>query len=103
MMTIHKIGSDLVRPFGLKGRGIPVGPLPSESDESERNERADRVDISPEGRELAARLLDEGREAAETRLRDIRARIDSGVYDDPSMAEEVARRLVDSGELRLVH
>jgi len=73
-----------------------------------RPEQADRVEISQEAREQAqeAGLLEESggpgaSSSAERadRLEEIRLRIRSGSYNTPEVAEEVARRLLDSGDL----
>ncbi len=101
-MSIHHIGSDLVRPFGRRGIESPeAAGEGSEHDARAPAERADRVELSSEGRALAARLAesqnDEGLTAG--RAAEIRARIDAGVYDDASVAREVARRILASGDL----
>lgn len=97
-MSIHKIGSDLVRPAGPKGpdHAAASGSKHADGEEPRRVDRADRVDISAEGRELAARLT-EGEELSRTDR--ARARMERGYYDDPSVAQAVAERLIDSGDL----
>jgi len=86
-MTINEIGRGLVRSFGTRDA--------SETDRDGAEEpsgrgRADSVGLSTKGLALAARA------------RQIEARMESGVYDDPALAEEVARRLLDSGDLDLI-
>lgn len=74
--------------------GNPVAPVaPAAS--------ADRVELSPEARALAARLehAGEGQDLTPERIAELRSRIREGVYDSPAMAEEVARRVLDSGDL----
>ena len=93
-MSIHKIGSDLVRPPG------PKGPSRASSNgdgvqEGRQVPRGDRVEISPEGRVLAGLQVDGGR-ATEA---EIQNRIGSGFYDQPEVAEEVARRIHEGGDL----
>jgi hypothetical protein len=87
-MSINEIGSDLIRAFGPKGREASGASGSSESDEPTKVERGDRVEISSAGREMA-------------RFAEIRERMDRGFYDDASVAEDVARRLVDSGALSI--
>jgi len=59
------------------------------------------VELSSEGRALAARLAESKDEKGLTagRATEIQARIDAGVYDDVSVAQEVARRIMASGDL----
>lgn len=69
-----------------------------------RAERADRIEISAEGR---AQALAEARQNAlpapkgSDRLDEIRARVAAGTYDTAEVAEEVARKLLSSGDLGL--
>lgn len=102
-MTIY----DLV-PGHLRGGGAV---RPKEGDGASRRDRvggigapdrADKVEISAEGKALAAQQLraDEGGEGlSPERLEVIRRRMEDGTYDSPRVAEEVARRLLDSGDL----
>ena len=95
-MSINKIGSDLIRPFGPKGARSSSGDsrVGDPVEETSRAPRADRVEISQEGRELAAQAgLGEARSA------EIRERIDSGFYNDPQVVDQVARRVFASGDL----
>ena len=95
-MSIHKIGSDLVRPTGPKG---PTRASASSHDDGVEEgrivPRTDRVEISSEGRVLAALQVEGGR-ATEAEIQD---RIGSGFYDRPEVAEEVARRISEAGDL----
>ncbi|HEX6037815.1 flagellar biosynthesis anti-sigma factor FlgM [Longimicrobium sp.] len=74
--------------------GSPVAPVAPAGG-------TDRVELSSEARALAARLDQpgEGRELTPERIAELRQRIRDGVYDTPDMAEEVARRVLDSGDL----
>ena len=65
------------------------------SDEGRRVSRSDSVEISSEGRVRAALNVEGGR-ATEAELHN---RIGSGFYDQPEVAEEVARRLQETGDL----
>lgn len=99
-MSIHKIGSDLVRPLPRSDVGAGGGKGSAQGAGSrQRPERADRVGFSEEGLALAAQARGEADEAAGQRLETIRQRIAGGFYDDPAVAEEVARRLLASWDL----
>ena len=95
-MSINRIGSDLVRPPGPNG---PTRASDSSNDdgvgEGRKVPRTDRVEISPEGRVLSALAVDSGR-PTEAELHN---RIVSGFYDQPEVAEEVARRILEGGDL----
>lgn len=95
-MSIHKIGSNLIRP--LRTENPKHSSTAADSDELKRVERADRVEISDRGRKLAASSLDSAAEAREP-LETVRGRIDSGFYNDPAVVEKVAGRLIASGDL----
>jgi len=63
---------------------------------------ADRVEISEEGRSQALAAGVASERAARTpsrQMEEIRARIQDGTYDSPEMAEMVARRILESGDL----
>ena len=97
-MTIINIGSDIVGHEGSKPTQA------AERDDSKqlvvqdvaRVERADRIDISVEGRALAAA---NAAGASPERLEQIRERLASGYYDASQVADEVARGLLASGDL----
>jgi hypothetical protein len=57
----------------------------------------DRVEISDEGRALSSQSGISS--LSPDRMMEIQHRIESGTYDTPDMAEEVARRLLISGDL----
>lgn len=95
-MSIHKIGSDLIRPFPSKGTGPAERKTDGESNGSPaRRSHTDQVGFSPEG--LAMAEL-----AQSDRLETIQARIANGFYDDPQVADEVAHRLMQSGDLDIL-
>ena len=99
-MSIHKIGSDLIRPAGPNGsRRASTSSKQADPEELRRIERADRVEISAEGQELAAQLVDEGDGLMRSRSAVIRSRLEEGFYNDPMVAKRVAARLVASGDL----
>jgi hypothetical protein len=99
-MSIDKIGSDFLR--SLVPGQIRDGRERVEDDGAEERQnpqRGDRVELSAEGRALAARMHAGGDTISVGRAVELTGRIESGVYDDPSVAEEVARRIHDSGDL----
>lgn len=99
-MSIHRIGSDLIRSQEAKPapRGKGASAADGSSSES-RTDRADRVEISDAGRELAARTLDANGGMTESRRALIEDRISQGFYNDSAVAEKIAHRLLDSGDL----
>lgn len=95
-MSIHKIGSDLIRPLPSKETGPAERKADGESKGSPaRKSRTDQVGFSPEGLALAEL-------AQSDRLETIQARIANGFYDDAQVAGEVARRLIASGDLDIL-
>jgi anti-sigma28 factor (negative regulator of flagellin synthesis) len=89
---VHR--TEAARPVHPAAPGQPAAPVAPAG-------VADRVELSPEARALAARLdqAGEGQELTPERIAELRQRIREGVYDSPAMAQEVARRVLDSGDL----
>ena len=100
-MSINKIGSNLIRPLRTDNPKHSSTASENDSDELKRVERADRVEISDRGRELAAGTLESGAEARASR-EPVQGRIDSGFYNDPAVVEKVASRLIASGDLDIL-
>lgn len=99
-MSIHKIGSDLVRPLAPRAvDGEERGAERPEDSGEARAARSDKVQISAEGRKLAAQASPSGASRSESGIDEIRARIERGYYDDPEVAEAVAQRLLESGDV----
>jgi len=71
------------RPGGREESGASQSPIP----------RGDSVEISAEARGLASEGLDP------ERLVEIRENIRQGRYDQPGVAEDVARRILASGDV----
>ncbi len=102
-MTIHELGPGSLGPKGPRrvrdreeasSRDATSGPSQSG--------RVDRVEISDEARALSSKGSLDGAAATvltEERADEIRARIDSGAYDTPEVAEKLARLLIDSRAL----
>jgi hypothetical protein len=78
-----------------------TGPAPVRAPEGVS--RADRIEISAEGRRLAAQQSTAGAHRPEPltteRAQAIRQRIDSGAYDAPEVLETVARRMLERGDV----
>ena len=103
-MAIDRIGSNLVRPV------IPaeVTEADGATEDEARNtlnskgDRKDSVELSKQGLARSAELSDEdGSGVTAQRRTEIRMRIASAFYHEPSVALETARRLNDSGDLRV--
>lgn len=102
-MRINGAGPESTRPGGS-------GPVDKTSRESVKARkpgsspaRGDRVEISDAGRAAAAQLSGAGSADSETlsveRVEQIRTRIDAGTYDSREVQEDVARRILDAGDL----
>ena len=99
-MSIHKIGSDLVRPLPLKANGAAGRREDRDTSAPHgRPERTDQAGFSPEGLALAEQTGGRAQELSAERLGSLRQRIAQGFYEDPAVAEEIARRLLASGDL----
>ncbi|TVP45406.1 MAG: flagellar biosynthesis anti-sigma factor FlgM [Gemmatimonadales bacterium] len=105
-MSMQPISGDILKGVGARrteeSRG--AGPRVPLTSPVQRAERADRVEISQEGRAQAMKAArGEGGVSplGSERLDNIRARIDDGTYDQPEVLEQVARKLLSSGDLGL--
>lgn len=98
----HAAGSGGIRPAGS---GRDRGSEKESVREISRTPYADRVEISEQGRALAAReqmLRAEGGETLDAaRIAELRERIRRGDYDRPEVLTAVARRLLELGEIDL--
>ena len=99
-MSIHKIGSDLIRPFGPKRTSAAESTGADSSEDAQRAPKADRVELSREGLELAAQIASEADGLSPAREAQIRERLESGFYNDPEIVDQVAQNLFASGDLR---
>jgi anti-sigma28 factor (negative regulator of flagellin synthesis) len=98
-MHIDKIGPDALR--GGAGREVrdAAGGNPAAPQRVAQAERADRVEISAEGRALAAQETSGGLTAERVAL--YRGRIQNGTYDQPQVVDQIVRRMIQVGDLRL--
>jgi anti-sigma28 factor (negative regulator of flagellin synthesis) len=98
-MKINGSGNGPIRPDAAAERG-------KTADKTEQNggattSRVDSVEISDAGRAKAAENA-ATREARTPRLQEIRDRIFCGAYDTDAVVAEVARRILDRGDLQPV-
>ena len=92
--------SDGVRPEAIRPvRGGDAGA--ARTDEVQAVRPVDRVEISSEGRALAGEGIGapENTKAPTLSVQEVQQRIREGYYDTEAMAESVARRLLESGDL----
>jgi len=66
---------------------------------SKRSGRTDQVEISDAARALAEQDGTDGMPVTQARLAEVQERLDSGFYERADTIEDVARRLLDSGDL----
>ena len=101
-MKINGNPYDLPRPLGPSTgpAGVP-GRKESQPDATSapaRPSRSDSVEISSAGRALAGTETTDGTLTPE-RLAELRRRVLEGAYDSTEMADQVARRLLDRGDV----
>jgi hypothetical protein len=102
-MTIHDLASshlragNTLRPKELNGSKEKDGPKPVAEVRG-----PDKVEISEEAKLLALQIeseVKEQKELLEAQVLQIQRWIDDGFYDLPTTVEEVARRIMASGDL----
>lgn len=99
-MSIHKVGSGLLRSLAPRVvNGEERGAAPRDEPGDARSARSDEVQISAQGRELAAQASASGASLSQARIDEIRDRIERGHYDEPAVAETVARRMLERGDI----
>lgn len=98
-MRIENQTPEVTRPEPV--RTVPSSPAHAGSGSAPAQaERADRIELSPEARAMAARLDEAGaEELTPERIAQLRQRIRDGVYDSPDIADAVAQRILGSGDL----
>jgi anti-sigma28 factor (negative regulator of flagellin synthesis) len=95
-MKINGSGSGPIRPDAAAERGKTADK--TEQNGSAIKSRVDSVEISDAGRARAA----ESSATRSPRLQEIRERIFRGAYDTDAVVAEVARRILDRGDLQPV-
>lgn len=98
-MRINEMGSEYLRSEQLaQTRNGTEGPAAEATQPAAPANRADRVEISEAGRALS---LHEGAEAELTpeRTAEIRQKILDGAYESLEAVDELARRILTSGDL----
>ena len=95
-MKINGGNNGPIRPDAKRDERLPV---PDKSGSSGRaNARVDSVEISNAGRTKAAESAT-GPDARSARLQAVRERVLRGAYDTDEVVGEVARRILDRGDL----
>lgn len=98
---IYQTGhSNGVRNGGVEGSTAAKAYTPSQSSVS--SERSDKVQISEAGRALSAQASSrtgETRELSQERIAQIRQRVLEGAYNSVGVVEEVARRMLERGDI----
>ena len=100
-MSIERIGSGLVRPFTPPDPHTAKGSADDESpsEHSVGRMRSDSLELSEQGLARAAEISEKEGMTAD-RETEIRIRLAEAFYDEPSVAREVVRRLISSGDLQ---
>jgi len=104
-MTIHDLAASHLKAGGPLRPKEPNGSKEKGGPKAVGEGRgADKVEISDEAKLLAAQAeagVEEQEELSEARVLEIHRWIDDGFYDLPTTVEEVARRILNSGDLDL--
>ena len=101
-MTINHVLPSQVRASGVqRPKGEENSKGKGASSDATSSGRSDRVEISPEGRVLSAQSESfvEGTGLTHEQVAEIGQRMDDGTYDSPGVAQEVARQILNSGDL----
>ncbi|MBV9774881.1 MAG: flagellar biosynthesis anti-sigma factor FlgM [Gemmatimonadetes bacterium] len=99
-MRIENKTPEVTRPEAVRNAPSAPAHAGSESAPAAQAGRTDRIELSPEARALAARLDEPGaEELTPERIAQLRQRIQDGVYDSPELADAVAQRILESGDL----
>jgi anti-sigma28 factor (negative regulator of flagellin synthesis) len=98
-MTIRDVLISHLRANGPSQVRALRNPKEKDSERAPLQDRSDRVELSEEGQAMASEAAQEG--LSPERLDEIVQRMEDGTYDTEAMAEEVARRLLSSGDLEI--
>ena len=94
-MTIGPIESTPIRPERTDGGAKKAGEA---AEAASQARRADRVEISAEARQAAAKLGEVPGLSPE-RVAEIRQKLADGSYDSAEVVETIARRMIDRGDV----
>ena len=97
-MKINGGNNGPIRPDAKRDERLPV---PDKTGSSGANARVDSVEISTAGRTKAAESAVTS-DARSARLQAVRERVLRGAYDTDEVVGEVARRILDRGDLAVV-
>ena len=98
MKIIPKV-PEIARPESLKVPSVPT-PAAESKPQPSSAPRADQVQISDAGRALAEQRTESAQPALSSeRAAQIRMRVLEGAYNSLDVVDEVARRILDSGDL----
>jgi anti-sigma28 factor (negative regulator of flagellin synthesis) len=98
-MKINGGSNGPIRPDAKRDERLPV---PDKTDTNGKaSTRVDSVEISSAGRARAAESTS-APDARSARLQAVRDRVLRGAYDSDAVVEEVARRILDGGDLQAV-
>lgn len=100
-MRIDDIRPDSSRADRTRPATPVAGPAPAKAAEPVQRDAGDQVEISAEARALAAlqQAADPAEALSPERLAELRRWIQAGGHNDAKVIEQVARRLLSSGEV----
>ena len=105
-MKIHDTRTPAIQPGTTPAAPIPaVSPTPTVGGDQAgpaeaRRTRRDSVELSPAAQAMTTGATDQATASlSPERLAEIRHRIQSGAYDSLAVVDEVARRILDRGDI----
>lgn len=104
-MKIHDTRTPAIQPGTTPATSLPaVGPAVGAGDQAgpteARRPRRDSVELSPAAQAMTTGATDQASATlSPERLAEIRQRIQSGAYDSLAVVDEVARRILDRGDI----
>ena len=94
---------DPTRSLDAQARAMEAAAELGDRDDTSRTDkqpvRGDQVQISDEARALAELNDVDGIPGTQAQLAEIQDRLDSGFYERPEVIDEIAGRILDSGDL----
>lgn len=103
-MKIHDTRTPAIQPGTTPATSLPaVGPAVGAGDQAgpteARRPRRDSVELSPAAQAMTTATDPASSSLGPERLAEIRQRIQSGAYDSLAVVDEVARRILDRGDI----